>query len=108
MATRWHKHSIVLGFLAVLLVFPPLTSVVADGLGIDLAHHHCESHDDDPDHQESAKADPYQCDQCHVATVAMVMDADILVRSDQLAPDARPAVQLLPVRAPPVFRPPIA
>ena len=82
--------------------------MVADGLGIELAHHHCASHDDDHDHENSAKIDPYQCDQCNVAIVAMITDEDDLIRSDHLVPVARPTVQLLPVRAPPVFRPPIA
>ncbi len=94
--------------MAVLLVFPPLTSVAADGLGIELAHHHCASHDDDPDHHDSAKTDPYQCDQCHIAIVAMMIEAGDLIGSDQFVPHARPAVKLLPVRVPPVFRPPIA
>lgn len=131
MAMRRHNNSMFLGLLALILVFPPLTSVVAAGLGLDLSHHHCGSevhdsvvshHDSDHDvhrHAEhvpgpdleqhgSSDSEPYQCDQCHVVLAAMAYDVAVAVMATSPLPSPDSAAMLFAVRPPPAFKPPIA
>lgn len=127
---RRHNNPVMLGLLALMLVFPPLTSVVAAGLGLDLGHHHCgtEVHDSSVIHhdeglfvdetavQHSAhlehhganQSEPYQCDQCHVVLAALATDlpADLSVVSP--IPNPEKVAVLFAVRPPPAFKPPIA
>lgn len=108
MVRRRQSNPIILALLALVLILPPLTSAVADGLGIDIAHHHCETeHDADTDLHDGAEADPYQCDQCHVALAALPTYVLANFGSKSLAPEIHPIVELLSVRAPPIFKPPI-
>lgn len=104
--------------MAALLVFPPLTSVVADGLGIELAHHHCDSHghdavpdgtvDPDADQHNTAEIDPFQCDQCHLVLAALGPEWVFSGRALVPVPDPVSVRVLSPVRTSPEFRPPIA
>lgn len=110
--------------MAALLIFPPLTSVLADGLGIDLAHHHCESHGHDafaheaheahegdteePESHGAAEIDPFQCDQCHLVLAAVSYDMAVLSRLPAPAPAPGVVRILSSVRTPPAFKPPIA
>lgn len=118
MATRRHSRSVILFLMAAFLIFPPLTSVLADGLGIDLAHHHCDSHGHDAvaqaadtldsENHGAAETDPFQCDQCHLVLAAV--SYDMVITSGVLVPLPDPGVVrvLLSVRIPPAFKPPIA
>ena len=120
MAAKRHIHPAFLVLMAVILVFPPLTSAVAEGLGIELAHHHCQSHEFDTSHTDTgldadhtgrhgnAETDPFQCDQCHIALAAITSDIPLGIGAETLSPEAHPAMALLPVRTPPAFKPPIA
>ena len=104
--------------MAAFLISPPLTSVLADGLGIDLAHHHCESlsHDagiqeagtPDSENRSTAESDPFQCDQCHLAFAAVSYDMAVTSGVLALLPDLDVVRALSPVRMPPAFKPPIA
>lgn len=135
MAKRRHTHPLILGLMALILVFPPITGAVAASFGIDLSHHHCGSdvHDSmvshhdgdhtepsvlskpvphsDSDHLEShgaTESDPYQCDQCHVALAALANDAPLPLIVPSLLPSPETASMLFEVRPPPAFKPPIA
>ena len=128
MATRRYSRSITLFLMAAFLISPPLTSVLADGLGIDLAHHHCEfrSHDagthdagtqeagtqeagtPDSENHSTAESDPFQCDQCHLVFAAVSYDMAVTSGFLVLLPDPDAVRALSPVRMPPAFKPPIA
>ena len=119
MAAKRHMRPVLLVLMALVLVFPPLTSVMADSLGIELAHHHCtslagEAGDIDANHDavnaqdhEAAETDPYQCDQCHVALMALAVDTDLVFGADVVSPEENLALALVPVHGPPSFKPPI-
>lgn len=104
--------------MAAFLILPPLTSAVAEGFGVDLTHHHCESHDedasangvegDDLDRHGSAESDPFLCDQCHIVLAAMSIDAPVAIRTTALLPDPEEIPVLSSVRTAPAFKPPIA
>lgn len=104
--------------MAALLIFPPLTSVVADGLGIDLTHHHCESHghdaepeathDLDADSHDAAESDPFQCDQCHIVMAALGTDWALSSRFLMSRPGPGVLKELSSIRTLPAFKPPIA
>lgn len=130
MAMRRRNNPVLFGLLALMLVFPPLTGVVAGGLGLDLSHHHCESdahgthglqHHDGPvasdathksgthlDRHGAPQSDPYQCDQCHMVLAAIATDLPLSVISPSPLPSPETATMLLAVRPPPAFRPPIS
>lgn len=126
MAMRRHNNPMILGLLALVLVFPPLTSVVAAGFGLDLSHHHCgsEIHDSTVSHHDldienhssdhhldphgAAESDPYQCDQCHVALAALAADSPAPLIALMPLPSPDRAAVLYAVRPPPAFKPPIA
>lgn len=118
MATRRHIRALWFCLLAALLISPPLTSAVAEGLGIDLAHHHCESaaHDDDanlaldqhPEAHGAPASDPYHCDQCHAVVAALALDMAFSVFRPMPLPTPDRVSALMAVRVPPAFRPPIA
>ena len=117
MVTRRYSRSITLFLMAAFLVSPPLTSVLADGLGIDLAHHHCDSLSHDAGTQEAgtpdslnhgtAESDPFQCDQCHLVFAAVSYDMAVTSGVLVLFPDPDVVRALSPVRMPPAFKPPI-
>jgi len=118
MATRRHSRGIILFLMAAFLIFPPLASVLADGLGIDLAHHHCDSHGhgavahevDVPgsENHGAAQTDPFQCDQCHLVLAAVSYDMAVAGRARVPLPDPDVVRVLSSVRTPPAFKPPIA
>ncbi|NKB43763.1 MAG: hypothetical protein GKS03_05740 [Alphaproteobacteria bacterium] len=118
MATRRHLRGVLLFLLAAFLVLPPLTSAVAAGFGVDLTHHHCDSHgddastddvdDDDLDRHGSAESDPFQCDQCHIVLAALNDDASVPDRFTAPLPEPGVIPELFSVRTPPAFKPPIA
>jgi hypothetical protein len=119
MAAKRHARPALLVLMALVLVLPPLTSVLADGLGIELAHHHCTSlagdagdihanHDAVNAHDHgAAETDPFQCDQCHVALTALAFDTDLMFGADVVGPEGHLALALVPVHGPPTFKPPI-
>ena len=131
MAKKRHIRAVVPYLMALALVFPPLTSTLADSLGLDLAHHHCAEHgvekraehgmetladhDVDPgdraaahDHANTGDHDPFQCDQCHFAFAAL--PADLYAASSALVglPSAGDMVRLRSADPPLSFKPPIA
>ncbi|MEQ8734407.1 MAG: hypothetical protein RIC29_05750 [Rhodospirillaceae bacterium] len=119
MATRRHIRAVWFCLLAALLISPPLTSAVADGLGIDLTHHHCDADDHsimasvaDESGQsishDAAEADPYTCDHCHVAFAALMIDAAFSVPKGMSLPLPDRVTALSAVRVSPAFKPPIA
>ena len=119
MATRRHIRAVWFCLLTALLISPPLTSAVAEGLGIDLTHHHCDaeghsaiatiademqrsiSHD-------AAESDPYTCDHCHVVFAALMTDAVVSVPNGMPLPLPDHVTALSAVRVSPAFKPPIA
>lgn len=120
MAKKQHMRFVLMFLMALVLIFPPLTSIAADALGIELAHHHCDSHAGDganPEHEDdamqshghsAAESDPFQCEQCHVALAALTVEPDLALRADiNLLLDFL-ALALLPVQGPRSFKPPIA
>lgn len=104
--------------MAAFLILPPLTSAVADGFGVDLTHHHCESHTEhtpsdsadgeDFDLHGSSESDPFHCDQCHIVVVALSVEVSVLVRAAALLPDPDIIPALSSVHTAPAFKPPIA
>lgn len=119
MATRRHIRAVWFCLLAALLIAPPLTSAVADGLGIDLTHHHCDADDhsaiatvaDEVQHatfHDAAESDPYSCDHCHIVFAALTMDAAVTVPHGMLLPLPDRVAALSAVRVSPAFKPPIA
>lgn len=130
MAMRRHNNPVMLGLLALMLVFPPLTSVVAGGFGLDLSHHHCgdEVHDSTLSHHDGGVAveetadqhivhlerhganqsEPFQCDQCHAAFAALATDLPAALVARSSLPSPGKAAILFAVRPPSAFKPPIA
>ncbi|MEQ9109894.1 MAG: hypothetical protein RIF37_10650 [Rhodospirillaceae bacterium] len=119
MATRRHIRAAWFCLLAALLISPPLTSAVADGLGIDLTHHHCDAddhsvlasvaHDSEPSiSHDAAEVDPYTCDHCHVVFAALMIDAAISIPNGMPLPLPDRVTALSAVRVSPAFKPPIA
>ena len=118
MATRRHIRGALIILMAAFLILPPLTSAVADGFGVDLTHHHCESHGDDTsangadgddfDRHGSAESDPFHCDQCHIVVAALTVDVSVSMRAAALLPQPDVIPVLCSVRTPPAFKPPIA
>lgn len=126
MAKRRQQNPLILGLLAFLLVCPPMTSVMAAGLGVDLSHHHCgpdvheagDVHHHEPDVEHSgiepfeqhgsSERVPYQCDQCHIALAAMTSDMPVALIVEAPLPSPETVVVLYAIPPPPAFKPPIA
>ena len=125
MANRRHMRSAILCLMAALIVLPPLTSAVADGLGIDMTHHHCDfdvfeaalddhaadlgagQTDRELERHGSAESDPFQCDQCHIVLAAMSPEMMFLARSVAPLPDPEALPVLASVPPSQAFKPPI-
>lgn len=117
MATRRHFRGAFLILLAAFLILPPLTGAVAQGFGIDLTHHHCDSHvalsdfhgsdTDDLDVHGEAESDPFHCDQCHMVLAALSNDLPRLICAPAVLPQPELSPMLSSVRIPPAFKPPI-
>ena len=107
MARMRHSKKILLALLTVVLILPPLTGAVADGLGIDISDHHCATeHGAGAGSHNEAEADPYQCDQCHIVLSALPTYLLVHFSVNSLNPDIQSVMKLVPVRVPPFFKPP--
>lgn len=106
-----------------MLVCPPLTGAIAAGFGLDLAHHHCGDHGVETlsahaedghgpagahDHAGTGDHDPFQCDQCNIAFVALPADTVPHLHNILTPPAAQDVLRLLAADPPLAFKPPIA
>ncbi len=132
MARKRHIRSTLVALMGLALVCPPLTGAIAAGFGLDLAHHHCDdhgietladhakdahdhAHEHDVDNLTDAHAhagtgdhDPYQCDQCDIALVALPADAVIQPHTEVTLPAVQDVLRLRAADPPLAFKPPIA
>lgn len=120
MATKRHFRRAFIALMAAALVCPPLTGAIAAGFGLDLAHHHCEDHgvetlaDHDKEHgyeaDHNAKTgnhDPFQCDQCDIAFVALPVEIAVQLKTADALPTVQDMLGLRAADPPLAFKPPI-
>jgi len=124
MATKRHLRRAFITLMVVALVCPPLTGAIAAGFGLDLAHHHCDDHgvetlaDHDEGHDrghgpeadhhvKTGNHDPFQCDQCDIAFVALPAEIAVQLKTADALPTAQDMLGLRAADPPLAFKPPI-